>query len=51
MDSFNLPEKLLDDQKEIEINIINDAIEKSKTDPGAMYEPAILEVLQEVLQS
>ena len=48
MDSFDLSEQLLDDQQEIETNIIKDAIEKSKTDPGAMYEPEILEALQEI---
>jgi len=48
MDSFNLGDQLHDDQQEIETNIIDDAIEKSKTDPGAMYEPDILEALQEV---
>ena len=48
MEAFDLSEQLLDDQQEIETNIIKDAIEKSKIDPGAMYEPNILEALQEI---
>jgi len=35
-------------QKTRTINIIENAIEDSKTDPGAMYEPDILEALQEI---
>lgn len=48
MDSFNLSEQLLDDQQKSKTIIIKKAIEKSKIDPGAMYEPEILEILQEI---
>ena len=35
-------------KQKIGTNLINDAIEKSKTDPGAMFEAKILEALQEI---
>jgi hypothetical protein len=48
MEDFNLAEQLLDDQQETESDIIKRAIEASKIDPGAVYEPEILGALREV---
>lgn len=46
MGDFDLGEQLHDDSQQSIEKLINDAIEASKTDPGAVYEPVILEALQ-----
>ena len=47
-DDFDLGEQLHEDSKQSTEKLIFDAIELSKTDPGAMYEPEVLEALQHV---
>ncbi|HBT87737.1 hypothetical protein [Desulfobacter sp.] len=47
-DDFDLGEQLHEDSQQSTEKLIFDAIELSKTDPGAMYEPEVLEALQHV---
>ncbi len=47
-DDFDLGEQLHEDSQQSTEKLVFDAIELSKTDPGAMYEPEVLEALQHV---
>nr|WP_320193585.1 hypothetical protein [uncultured Desulfobacter sp.] len=48
MDDFDLGEELLNDHQDAEKNQIDKALEQSKTDPGALFEPEILDFLKEI---